>query len=94
MAFKRVDNEFRAGLSAFIGKDLEFEKEIKKEYYDYIRALFEEYAYGHVNLYHRKLLKLTTEYERLFTETQIREEDKARLMDKSQKIFKDWQNKI
>jgi hypothetical protein len=30
LAFKRVDNEFRAGLQAFIGKDLEFEKEIKK----------------------------------------------------------------
>jgi hypothetical protein len=57
-------------------------------------VLFEEYAYEHVNLYHRKLLKLTTEYERLFTETLINEDDRTRLMEKAQKIFKDWQTKI
>jgi hypothetical protein len=57
-------------------------------------VLFEEYAYEHVNLYHRKLLKLTTEYEHVFTETQIKEDDRERLMEKAKKIFKDWQNKV
>lgn len=66
MAFKRVDNEFKSGLNVFISKDLEFEKKIRKEYYEYIVSLFNDYSLEQLSIYHRRLLKAATESEQFF----------------------------